>query len=109
MRRIDLTKAQAARSSTIRDLDRQFVLNYIRDREPVSRADIARLAHHRPLARRDHPAQHTTRPALGAHRRLDPERADAHGFDQPRARAKVRPGGSLTLSLSGSSRSEKRE
>jgi predicted NBD/HSP70 family sugar kinase len=42
MRRIDLTKAQAARSSTIRDINRQFVLNYIRDREPVSRADIAR-------------------------------------------------------------------
>jgi len=42
MRRIDLTKAQAARSSTIRDLNRQFVLNYIRDREPISRADIAR-------------------------------------------------------------------
>ena len=43
MRRIDLTKAQAARSSTIRDINRQFVLNYIRDREPVSRADIARV------------------------------------------------------------------
>jgi predicted NBD/HSP70 family sugar kinase len=42
MRRIDLTKAQAARSSTIRGINRQFVLNYIRDREPVSRADIAR-------------------------------------------------------------------
>ena len=43
MRRIDLTKAQAARSSTIRDINRQFVLNYIRDREPISRADIARV------------------------------------------------------------------
>ena len=42
MRRIDLTKAQAARSSTIRDINRQFVLNYIRDREPISRAQIAR-------------------------------------------------------------------
>ena len=42
MRRIDLTKAQAARSSTIRDITRQFVLNYIRDREPISRAEIAR-------------------------------------------------------------------
>src|SRR5215210_5286424 len=42
MRRIDLTKAQAARSSTIRDINRQFVLNYVRDREPISRADIAR-------------------------------------------------------------------
>jgi predicted NBD/HSP70 family sugar kinase len=43
MRRIDLTKAQAARSSTIRDINRQFVLNYIRDREPISRAEIARV------------------------------------------------------------------
>src|SRR5919202_1545626 len=42
MRRIDLPKARAARSSTIRDINRQFVLNYIREREPVSRADIAR-------------------------------------------------------------------
>ncbi|MDQ3805397.1 MAG: ROK family transcriptional regulator [Acidobacteriota bacterium] len=42
MRRIDLTKAQAARSSTIRDINRQIVLNYIRDREPISRAEIAR-------------------------------------------------------------------
>ena len=42
MRRIDLTKTQAARSSTIRDINRQFVLNYIRDREPISRAEIAR-------------------------------------------------------------------
>jgi predicted NBD/HSP70 family sugar kinase/biotin operon repressor len=44
MRRIDLTKAQAARSSTIRDINRQIVLNYVRDREPISRADIARAA-----------------------------------------------------------------
>ena len=43
MRRIDLTKAQAARSSTIRDINRQIVLNYVRDREPISRADIARV------------------------------------------------------------------
>src|SRR5881275_189264 len=43
MRRIDLTKAQAARSSTIRDINRQFVLNYIRDRETISRAEIARV------------------------------------------------------------------
>jgi predicted NBD/HSP70 family sugar kinase/biotin operon repressor len=44
MRRLDLTKAQAARSSTIRDINRQIVLNYIRDREPISRAEIARHA-----------------------------------------------------------------
>src|SRR3712207_1069574 len=42
MRRIDLRKAQAARSSTIRDINRQIVLNYVREREPISRADIAR-------------------------------------------------------------------
>ena len=42
MRRIDLRKAQAARSSTIRDINRQIVLNYVRDREPISRAEIAR-------------------------------------------------------------------
>src|SRR2546428_2586332 len=42
MRRIDLRKAQAARSSTIRDINRQIVLNYVREREPISRAEIAR-------------------------------------------------------------------
>ena len=42
MRRIDLKKAQAARSRTIRDINRQIVLNYVRDREPISRAEIAR-------------------------------------------------------------------
>ncbi|HEY0080254.1 MAG TPA: ROK family transcriptional regulator [Pyrinomonadaceae bacterium] len=44
MRRIDLKKAQAARSSTIRDINRQIVLNYVREREPISRAEIAREA-----------------------------------------------------------------
>ncbi|HEX7177652.1 MAG TPA: ROK family transcriptional regulator [Pyrinomonadaceae bacterium] len=42
MRRIDLRTAQTARSSTIRDINRQIVLNYVREREPISRADIAR-------------------------------------------------------------------
>ncbi len=42
MRRIDLTRAQAARSNTIRDINRQIVLNYVREREPISRAEIAR-------------------------------------------------------------------
>ncbi len=42
MRRIDLNKAQAARAHTIRDINRQIVLNYVRDREPISRAEIAR-------------------------------------------------------------------
>ena len=42
MRRLDLKKAQAARLNTIRDINRQIVLNYVREREPISRADIAR-------------------------------------------------------------------
>jgi predicted NBD/HSP70 family sugar kinase/predicted transcriptional regulator len=42
MRRIDLKKVRVARSSTIRDINRQIVLNYVRDREPISRAEIAR-------------------------------------------------------------------
>jgi predicted NBD/HSP70 family sugar kinase len=37
-----LRKAQAARSNTIRDINRQIVLNYVREREPISRAEIAR-------------------------------------------------------------------
>ena len=42
MRRIDLRKAQAANINTIRDINRQIVLNYVREREPISRASIAR-------------------------------------------------------------------
>jgi len=42
LRRLDLKKAQAARLNTIRDINRQIVLNYVREREPISRADIAR-------------------------------------------------------------------
>ena len=42
MRRLDLRKAQAARVNTIRDINRQIVLNYVREREPISRAEIAR-------------------------------------------------------------------
>ena len=41
MRRIDLKKANAARSNTIRDINRQIVLNYVRERGPISRAEIA--------------------------------------------------------------------
>ena len=37
-----MQKAQAARSNTIRDINRQIVLNYVREREPISRAEIAR-------------------------------------------------------------------
>src|SRR6266852_1167253 len=42
VRRIDLKKASAARSNTIRDINRQIVLNYVRELGPISRADIAR-------------------------------------------------------------------
>jgi len=43
LRRLDLRKAQAARLNTIRDINRQIVSNYVREREPISRAEIARL------------------------------------------------------------------
>src|SRR6266852_6519476 len=42
VRRLDLKKAQAAHLNTIRDINRQIVLNYVREREPISRAEIAR-------------------------------------------------------------------
>lgn len=42
MRRLDLRKTQAARLNTIRDINRQIVLNYVRERGPISRAEIAR-------------------------------------------------------------------
>ena len=42
MRRIDLKRANVARPNTIRDINRQIVLNLVREREPVSRAEIAR-------------------------------------------------------------------
>jgi predicted NBD/HSP70 family sugar kinase len=42
VRRLDLKRAQAARLNTIRDINRQIVLNYVREREPISRAEIAR-------------------------------------------------------------------
>jgi predicted NBD/HSP70 family sugar kinase len=42
VRRIDLKKASVARSNTIRDINRQIVLNYVRELGPISRADIAR-------------------------------------------------------------------
>jgi N-acetylglucosamine repressor len=41
MRRIDLKKASVARSDTIRNINRQIVLNYVRERSPISRAEIA--------------------------------------------------------------------
>jgi predicted NBD/HSP70 family sugar kinase len=42
VRRINLKKASVARSSTIRDINRQIILNYVRELGPISRAEIAR-------------------------------------------------------------------
>lgn len=41
MRRIDLKRANVARSNTIRNINRAIVLNYVRERGPISRAEIA--------------------------------------------------------------------
>jgi predicted NBD/HSP70 family sugar kinase len=41
LRRIDLKKANVARADTIRNINRQIVLNYIRERAPISRAEIS--------------------------------------------------------------------
>lgn len=41
MRRINLKKASVARSDTIRNINRQIVLNYVRERAPISRAAIS--------------------------------------------------------------------
>ena len=41
MRRINLKKANVARADTIRYINRQIVLNFIREREPISRAEIS--------------------------------------------------------------------
>ncbi|HEX5601812.1 MAG TPA: ROK family transcriptional regulator [Pyrinomonadaceae bacterium] len=40
MRRINLKKANVARADTIRFINRQIVLNYVREMEPISRAEI---------------------------------------------------------------------
>lgn len=44
MRKIDLNNIQAASSETARDINRRIVLNLIRRRQPVSRADLARFS-----------------------------------------------------------------
>src|SRR3954468_21041305 len=41
MRRMNLKKANVARANTIRHINRQIVLNYVREKEPISRAEIA--------------------------------------------------------------------
>lgn len=42
-RRINLNNINVARSNTIRDINRQIILNYVREEGPVSRADIAKI------------------------------------------------------------------
>ncbi len=42
MRKIDLSKVQSASSETARDINRRILLNLIRSRQPISRADLAR-------------------------------------------------------------------
>src|SRR5690348_4022953 len=44
MRRIDFTNTQVASSETARDINRSVVLNLIRHRQPISRADLARVS-----------------------------------------------------------------
>ena len=40
-KRIDLKKTSVARSNTIRDINRQIILNYVREQGPITRASIA--------------------------------------------------------------------
>lgn len=44
MRIIDLKRIQAASSEVVRDINRRVVLNLIRTRQPISRADLARIS-----------------------------------------------------------------
>lgn len=42
-RRLNLNSVNVARSNTIRDINRQIVLNYVREEGPISRAEIAQI------------------------------------------------------------------
>ena len=42
MRQIDLSHANAAHTETVGDINRQIVLNYVRERQPISRAALAK-------------------------------------------------------------------
>jgi predicted NBD/HSP70 family sugar kinase len=44
MRKIDLTNFSVATSDTVRNINRRIILDLIRTRQPVSRADLARLS-----------------------------------------------------------------
>src|SRR5690242_5174515 len=41
---VDPNRTQTASSELVRDVNRRFVLNLIRTRQPISRADLARLS-----------------------------------------------------------------
>ncbi|MDQ6787492.1 MAG: ROK family transcriptional regulator [Acidobacteriota bacterium] len=41
MKRINLKSATVARSNTVRDINRRIVLNYVREKSPISRSEIA--------------------------------------------------------------------
>ncbi|HXM36348.1 MAG TPA: helix-turn-helix domain-containing protein, partial [Pyrinomonadaceae bacterium] len=41
MRRIDLNNTNVAHTETVGGINRQIVLNYVREREPISRAGLA--------------------------------------------------------------------
>lgn len=43
VRRINLKHANVARSNTIRDINRQIILNFIREQGPISRAEISKV------------------------------------------------------------------
>lgn len=43
VKRINLKNTNVARSNTIRDINRQIILNYVREEGPISRADIAKI------------------------------------------------------------------
>jgi len=42
VRQIDLSNANAAHTETVGDINRQIVLNYVRERQPISRAALAK-------------------------------------------------------------------
>src|SRR5689334_15234089 len=42
MRKINLSDFQIAKSETARDINRRIILNLVRTRQPISRADLAR-------------------------------------------------------------------
>jgi predicted NBD/HSP70 family sugar kinase len=44
MRQVNLNQPSAASSETARDINRRIVLNFVRHRQPISRADLARVS-----------------------------------------------------------------